>query len=233
MNIPELLKYISPLAIFGIIWSIVQFYQKRNTEKKELRRKEKIAVFNNLHSILNSLKNVFLEHQYFINRSYRILDKKVKNFDLNINKHSNKIENIDKQIEILTDNQEKNKDEISHLKSEQTEEFKLYKSKYLESKGIIDNELHLLEKELLRISDLNKDLKKDLNNISLLGLVTDSKIRLEISKLSKQIDDLSLDIESNEARTEFGNLTDKFIQKVIAILEKIYRIESMIYNELN
>jgi len=56
MELTEILKYLSPVALLGLIWAVFQFFQKRRFEKEDFAQKENIDSYKILHSKVNHIK---------------------------------------------------------------------------------------------------------------------------------------------------------------------------------
>lgn len=56
----ELIKYISPVALLTIFWTIFQHYQKRADERKMTIKTQKLSIYNSIHLALNEIEFAIL-----------------------------------------------------------------------------------------------------------------------------------------------------------------------------
>lgn len=194
----EFLKYISPVAVLTSIWGIFQFYEKRKYERNEKRRNEKLEVIKNFHTILNNIKINLLDYELEIEIKLNLLKDKIFELD-----------KIGKKFEEVTDFKE-----LDKLSSK--------------SKASSKSASELTKQSETELNRLSKSLKNnlfELNNVSLLNIVIESKLKEEISNLSDQIKSIIIQIETNKREAPFND-------KVRETLKNIYLIEKSIVSEL-
>lgn len=189
----EILKYISPIAIIGLIWGIFQFYQKRYYSKSDLKKEKTLNAYKEIEIKIAEIKNEYwklfaLLSQITLGLSQKIKDSKskLKTIEKNYDFEQSKLE-LEKSQDLLdkTENEGFEKEKHIPLLKEQ---LKLAKTRRKETK----NRLKKLEREL----DTSKNEFKELNEfLEHKDQILDEKVKNSGTKLQElifELDQISL-----------------------------------------
>ncbi|WP_281753485.1 hypothetical protein [Neptunitalea chrysea] len=198
--IEQILKYLPLLGLLGLIWGIIQFYQKRFYIKSDLKREEKRSYFREVDIIINDIKNEYWKFFATISQTTLLLEKKINysNEIIDLEEKETKstgleldyAQELDTTTEILENiekegyNEEEHKIILKELLKSAKKGQKILTSSLKEKKKNLDelkaNQSELksfLENKNLKLSDKTKQTSKslqgfilDLNKISSIGI---------------------------------------------------------------
>jgi hypothetical protein len=221
----DFLKYFSPLAIFGIIWGIYQYFDKKKVEKTESRRNERIKYFDKLQSKLNELRYLLLDPYTEITKSTRILNTKLLSYESDLNIKIENLEEINKKLEIL----EAPSVDKEILLKEQNKIINYFNIKHLESTKFLKNEIESVQNNLKPLSNKIEAKTAELNEIPIIGM---SNITSEILTLTLKLKEIVNIIKTNDTHTNKGVLSEEFTDSILQATEIIYNTESIINKEI-
>lgn len=230
---PELIKYLSPVAILGLIWAIFQFYQKRRYERRDLRRKEKLAVYSILSSILRGIE---FEIFQFMSSSRIPLIKAVSKSEP-INELMDKVEHhnekINKDINILADKKLIDVETLNTLENKLNINKNLIEEISIDRKKIRKKNIEEIKPSFQKfISQI--ELKRDeLNRITTITLPQKKIIDKQIFRLTVE---LSATIEifyTEKHMNEKGFPSQEFIKSFDKIFDVTNYLKTLIDNDLN
>lgn len=112
---PEIIKYLSPVAILGLIWAIIQFYQKRRDDRRESVRKEKLIVYNAIHSVLRDIEFELIQFMSSSKIPMFNVEKEIKSGKEIIASMDKMVSNIKKEMEIQKNQEGFNEKAIDKL----------------------------------------------------------------------------------------------------------------------
>jgi hypothetical protein len=153
MEISDLIKIISPLALVGLVWTIASFFLKRKYEKSDKRKEQKIKILTDYLLKLNELRGVLHQAQDEISKGNQVLRKTLQTY-------RNQFDGI------FNEETENNKDLMSKRFLEMEEEKRLdflkeSKIYFQDQKGINTNIKNNLSGIAIEIEAKGLDLKKD------------------------------------------------------------------------
>ena len=230
---PEIIKYLSPVAFLTIVWAVVQFYQKRKDERRDKKRDAKLIVYN---AIYKSIKEIEFEMFKFISNS-RIPMLNVKEEVASFN---DLLENLSEKNEIL-------KKEIKAIKKNKNNinvEFNEFESDWKANKKMLDDIILKKEQALNKnvdeispifdslISTLESKIE-EINKISLLILPEKEKLEKRIFELSHKISTTIETCKTNKHIDENGIPNLNLIELFRNLFEITDSIKSDIYKKSN
>ena len=210
MDIPELVKYLSPVAILGLIWSVSHYFLKRKHEKADIERKEKKEYLTDLLMKISDLRNSLVKIDVLMATKTEQLVSKMKDFK--------------EEYKELID--EKNGRLISNFKElplKQQEEIIENSSKILDNSEYFDEENRNKIKELTnQLHEKNLEIKSD----SRIVLHADSKINSKFLELTTKIKSYTINqlgiIDSQKDKFHFFKMS---INKSSDLVHECFELE--------
>ena len=221
----EILKYLSPVALLVLIWSIIQYYDKKKSDKSELRRKEKIESCKNLQLQIGVIRySLFVPHTE-ISKSAKVLANKLSYFENETKKDILKLDELNLKIH-------ENSLSVSDKKTVEKEQDNIIESckiRMEESRKFLSNESSSLKENLSKLPETINTNLEELNRIPIIGM---NKIKSQILTLTLNLKKTNNAILTEDAYVNNGGLEEKFTNDILSSIELINEIESNIYIEL-
>ncbi len=114
----EWIKYLSPAVMLGVIWGIVQFYQKRKDEKHEKRRDEKLIIYNSIYTAIGSINFEIMEFLSNSRPSLFLFKEEVRFINKSINNLGERSALLQEKIDAVKNNSNVEVNKINDLESE-------------------------------------------------------------------------------------------------------------------
>ncbi|SFI55717.1 hypothetical protein [Olleya namhaensis] len=221
----EILKYLSPVALLVLIWSIIQYFDKKKSDKSEIRRKEKIESCKNLQQRIGVIRYSLFEPHTEISKSAKILANKLTFYENETEKDILKIDELNLKI---------NENSLSALdkktaKKEQDILIESCKNRVEESRRFLLNESSSLKENLSKLPETINTNLEELNRIPIIGM---NKIQSQILTLTLNLKKINNDILTEDAYASNGGLEEEFTNDILGSIDLINEIELNIYTEL-
>jgi len=230
---PEVVKYLSPVALLAIIWAIVQFYQIRADKKREKDRNEKVEVYASIHSILGDIEfkvfkfiwssNVPLKNavESFIkmNKSLQIFSEELSSFESEISLTEQMKNPNEKNVEEIRRKIDCKKNKLDKLD---------FKTSEISKQSVIELDRLFLELTLTletRIEDLNK--------VPLLLMKNKNSLKIAIFKLTNDINTILENFYSKKQIDGYGFAKSEYLDQIKNIFYSIIKIKTIIDQDLN
>jgi hypothetical protein len=220
--IEQILKLLPILGLFGLIWGIVQFYQKRTYIKKDLKIKEKQISFKEIELILNNIKNEYWKLYALLTQTVLSINKRFEfsNNQINledqttgiyisdIEKTKTILDNIEKegydkkkQKLILKEQLEiskKRENELIIAHNNSVKKLDKLQTEFNDLKSFVNSKDILLSEKIKEISKSLQTYILNLNSVSLIGIKENIKLKTTIYDLTSSIQKLINELESEE-----------------------------------
>jgi len=226
----ELIKYLSPVALLGLIWAIIQFYQKRRYERRDLYRKEKLAVYSMISSILRDIEFEIFQFMSSSRIPLIKIGSRAESISELINKIEHQNEKTDSDINILANKNLIDDETLNNLKSKLNTNKKLIEEISIHKMNVkkenIEEITPLFQKFISQL-----ELKKDeINRISTITLSEKEILKKEIFRLTVEI---SVTIEifyTKKHMDEKGIPNKEFIKSFHKIYDTTESLKNLIDN---
>ncbi len=195
MDIPELVKYLSPVAILGLIWSISQYFIKRKHEKVDRERNEKKEYLTDLLMKINNLRNSLVQIDVLMATKTQELASKMNVFK-------------EQYHEIINEENGKLIPSFKELPIKQQEEIIESSSRFLDNNEYFDEENKVKIKRLTtQLHEKNLEIKSDIRIV----LYADSNINSKFLELTTRIKKYTINqlgiIDSKKDRFHFFKMS--------------------------
>ncbi|MFD2530082.1 hypothetical protein [Polaribacter marinaquae] len=223
----EFIKYLSPVALLGLTWAVVQYYQKRKHSLKDKKNDEKKKVFKNINSVI-------IEIDFNLIRFISDLKILILNGDKSLNDISKSFQTLNKNIKVI-ENQIYKIDGDNGLTTDEIKDLKLkfedYNRKHvrlIENRELLVNKVKKETNTLFDKFILSTEEKiKELNKISTLGFLISEKLEGKISSLTYQFNFLRESFKTDSNIDVNGmlnlNIRDDF-NKIFEILRDLKKM---------
>lgn len=249
----QILKYLPILGLFGFIWGIVQFYQKRSYINKDKKNNEKQSSFKEIEFILNNIKNeywklyvVLTQTVLSINKRFEFSNNQIDLENQNTKFYYNEVEkaktileNIEKEgydekkhEEILKEQLEiakERQNELIQTRNNSEKKLNKLKSEFNELKTYVNNKDILLLNKIKEISQSLQIYILNINKVSLIGIDENNLLKTMLYELTSSIQKLINEFETEE------NINRENIVKILEVgnLEETIEVISKIEEKLN
>lgn len=213
-TLDDLMSYLPFLGIVAFIWGMINFYQKRTFEKKDIQRKERLVVYTELQSLIDDLKSRVLKLLTSRNMlSENDIDKKIK---LEIKRHGKKLEDLEKSTI--------DKSNISKIIEDWETISKLERRRNDEKAKHINSEIDEMKNSL-------EVYFEGINTIKGLNLMSSEKVLDLVLENQKESIPILRELESLGNKTEFTDTLNE-MEELITLLQKIGELCDKLSNQM-